>query len=73
MIDFEKNPTKVRGLRSDNISPGGGKVKIILVLKNGTEGLVLTLTNIFYLLHSPLNLVSLGFLNDIRIFYYNKD
>lgn len=73
MIDFTKNPTKIRGSTSDGISPGRRKVKIRLTLKNGTEKLVLTLTNVFYISHNSLNLVSLGFLNNVRIYYHNKD
>lgn len=73
MTDFKENHIKVGGLISDGISPNKRKVKIKLALKDGTEGLVLTPTNIFYFSHSPSNLVSLGLLNDIGIFYYNKD
>lgn len=49
MTDFIENPTKVGGSTSDGISPGRGKVKIRLALKDDTEGLILTLTNVFYL------------------------
>ncbi len=73
MIDFTENATKVRGSNSDDISPGRGKVKIRLILRDGTEGLVLTLTNIFYLPNSLSNLVSLGLLNDAGIYHHNKD
>lgn len=73
MTDFEKNSTKVGGLISDGISLDRRRVKIRLVLKDSIKGLVLTLTNIFYLPYNPLNLVSLGLLNNVRIFYHNKD
>lgn len=64
--------TKVGGSTSDGISPAGwGKVKIRLALKDGTEGLILTLTNVFYLRNSPSNLVSLGLLNDAD--HHNED
>lgn len=53
MIDFEENPTKVGGLTSDSISPSKERVKIRLALKDNTEGLVLTLTNIFHLSYNP--------------------
>lgn len=73
MTDFKENPTKVGRSTSDGISPGRGRVKIRLALKDGTEGLVLTLTNVFYLLHSPSNLVSLGLLNNAGRFHHNED
>lgn len=73
MTDFTENPTKVGGSTSDGISPGRGKVKIRLALKDGTEGLVLTLTNVFYLPHSPSNLINLDLLNDAGIYHHNED
>ena len=73
MIDFEENFIKVRGLTLDGISPNRRRVKIRLALKNGIKKLVLILTNVFYFLHSPSNLVNLGFLNNTRIFYHIKD
>ena len=73
MIDFTENPTKVEGSTSDGISLGRRKVKIRLVLKDGIEGLALTLTNVFYLPNSLSNLVSLDFLNNARIYHHNED
>lgn len=73
MTNFMENPTKVGGSTSDGISPGRGKVKIRLALQDGTEGLVLTLTNVFYLPYSPSNLISLGLSNDAGIFHHNED
>ncbi len=73
MIDFTENPIKVGGSTSDDISPGKGKVKIRLALKDGTEGLVFTLINVFYLPNSLSNLVNLGFLNNAGIYYHNED
>lgn len=73
MIDFEKNLTNVGGSISDGISLVRRRVKIRLALKDGTDRLVLTLINIFYLSHSPSNLVSLSLLNDVEIFYHNND
>ena len=73
MTDFKENPTKVGGSTSDGISPGRGKVKIRLALQDGKEGLVLALTNVFYLPHSLSNLVSLGLQNDAGIFHHNED
>lgn len=73
MINFEENSTKVRGSTSDGISLSRRKVKIRLSLKDGKDEMVLTLTNVFFLPHSSSNLVSLGLLNNVRIFYHNKD
>lgn len=73
MIDFIQNPTKVRGLTSNSISLGRGKVKIRLVLKDEIERLVLTLTNVFYLPNNLFNFVSLGLLNNGRIYHHNED
>lgn len=73
MTNFMENPTKVGRSTSNGISPGRGKVKIRLALQDRTEGLVLTLTNVFYLLFSPSNLISLGLLNNAGIFYHNED
>lgn len=73
ITNFEENPTKVGGLTSDSISPGGKRIQIRLTPKNGTKGQVLTLTNVFNLSHSLSNLVSLSVLNDAEIFHYNKD
>ncbi len=52
MIDFIKNLTNVGESTSDRISLSQGKVKIWSALKASTEGLILTLTNIFYLPNS---------------------
>ena len=73
MTNFKENPIKIEGLRSDSISFSRRRVKIRLTLKDGIEGMVFTLTNVFYLLHSLSKLISLGLLKDIRFFYHNND
>ncbi len=73
MIDFIKNPIKIRGLTSNGILLGRRKVKIRFTLKDRIEGLVFILINIIYLLNSLSNLISLGFLNNAGIYYHNKD
>lgn len=73
MTDIEENSTKVGRLIFDGILSDRRKIKIRLVLKDSIEGIVLTLTNVFYLPHDQSNLINLGFLNNIEIFYYNKD
>lgn len=73
MTDFKENLTKVGRSTSDDISLSRRRVKIRLSLKDSTERIVLTLTNIFYFPHSPSNLVSLNLINDVGIFHHNKD
>lgn len=73
MTDFQDRPTKVGGSTSDGISPSQGKVKLRLLLQDGSEGLNLNLNNIYCLPNSPCNLVSLGRLNNSRIYHKNKD
>ncbi len=73
MIDFTENPINIGGSTSDSISPGRGKIKIRLALKDGIERLVLILINVFYFPNNLSNLVNLGFLNDAGIYHYNKD
>lgn len=65
-----ENPTKVRSLTLDNISSNNEKTKIRFSLKDRIEILILILINTFYLFYSLLNLVNL---NNMRIYYYNKD
>lgn len=73
IIDFIENSIKVRGLTLDDILPSREKVEIKLKLKDGIEGLVFILTNVFYLLNSSFNFISLGLLNNIRIYHHNED
>lgn len=73
MTGFTENPTRVGGSTSDGISPGRGTVKIRLSKEDGSEGLILSLRNVFYLPNSRSNLVSLGLLNDSGIYYDNEN
>lgn len=73
MTDFTERPTGVGGSTSDGVPPGRGKVKIRLALEDGTEGLILNLTNVYFLPNSPSNLVSLGLLNDSVIYHDNEN
>ena len=72
MTDFIKKLTNVRGSTTDRVSPGCGIVWIRLALEDGQEGVILNLWNVFYLLNSPSNLISLSLLNNANIFYDNK-
>lgn len=73
MIDFTKYIIKIRRLTLDNILLGKKKIKIKLIIRDKIEKLVLILTNVFYLINSSSNIVSLDFLNNIIIHHYNKD
>ena len=73
MIEYRTHPTKIGGSTSDRISPGRGKIRLRLALKDGFEGLILNLQNMFYFPNSPCNLLSLGLLNNSGIYYDNEN
>ncbi len=66
MTDFTERPTRVGRSTADGVSAGRGTVRIRLVLKDGSEGLILNLRNVFYLPNSPSNL------NDAGVYYDNE-
>ena len=72
MTEYKEQPTSVGGSTSNGVSLGRGKVRLRLGLEDNSEGLVLKLQNVCYLPNSPCNLVSLGLLNDSRIYHNNK-
>lgn len=43
-----------------------------LALKDGTKSIILNLCNIYYLPNNISNLISLSFLNNVGIYYDNK-
>ncbi len=73
MTEYRELPARIGGSTSDGVSPGRGKIRLRLALKDGSEGLVLNLRNVFYIPNSPCNLVSLGLLNDSEIFHDNEN
>ena len=73
MTEYHTHPTKIGGLTSDGILPGREKIRLRLALKDGSEGLILNLQNVFYLPSSRCNLLSLGFLNNSGIYYDNEN
>ena len=73
LIEYLARPTKVVGSTSDGILQGYGTVKIRLVKKDGSKKVILNFQNVFYLLNSLLNLISLGLLNDTNIYHVNKN
>ena len=73
MTEYWELPTWIGGSISNGDSLGRKKIRLCLSLKDGLEGLVLNLYNVFYLPNSPCNLVSLGLLNDNDIFHDNEN
>lgn len=71
MTDFAKKP-KIGKLTLDKISPRQRTIQIRLALEDRIKGVILNFCNIYYLLNSSSNLINLSFLNDIGIYYNNK-
>ncbi len=71
MTEYYKKPTRIGGCTADGSSPGKGKIRLRLELKDGSKGIILNLRNVYYLPSSPCNLVSLGLLNHSEIFHDN--
>lgn len=61
------------GSTVDGVFSGCGTDRITLTLEDGWEEVILNLWNVFYLLNSLCNLVSLRLLNDANIFYDNEN
>ncbi len=73
MTDLAEKPTRVGRSTLDGVSSGRGTVQIRLALEDGSKGIILNLRNVFYLSNSPSNLISLSLLNDVGIYYNNKE
>ena len=73
MTEYYERPTQIGGSTADGMSPGQGKMHFCVSLKDGREGVILDLKNVFLLPHSSSNLVSLGLLNNHGIFYDNEN
>lgn len=73
MTEYYNKPTRIGGSTSDGLSPGRGKVRLRLAQKNGSEGMVLDLKDVFLLPSSPSNLVSLALLNNGGIYHDNEN
>lgn len=60
---------------SKGVSPGQGKVCLQIAISKNTdkEKVIFTLNNMYYLLSSPSNFVSLALLNNNKIYYDNKN
>ena len=72
MTEYQERLTNVDGSTSDRVSLGRQKVCLRLSLKNNLESLILNPQNVYSLLDSFCNLVSLGLLNNSGIFHNNK-
>lgn len=73
ITNYTEKPIRVGGFTADRVLLGKKKVKIRLAKKDGSEGLILTLINIFYILYSSLDLISFSLLNNVGYYYPNKD
>lgn len=73
MFKYIKIFTRIREFIVDGVLLSRRKVRIRLTKKNILENLVLTLTNIFYLLNNLSNFINLSFFNNAEIYYHNKD
>lgn len=73
MIEYHKKHTWIRSSTVDGMLPGWKKMFLCLNLKNRHKKVILDLKNVFIISHSPFNLVSLGLLNNDRIFYDNEN
>lgn len=72
MTEYCKQLTIVGRSILDKILSRNGKIHPRLGYKNNIEVLILNLSNIYYLLNSLCNLVSLGILNNSSIYHNNK-
>lgn len=73
MTGYQELPIRIGGSTSDGVSLGRERVRLWLALKDGIEGLFLNLQNVYYLLNSPCNMVSLSLLNSNGIFHNNEN
>lgn len=73
MTGYQELPIRIGGSTSDGVSSGRRIVRLWLALKDGVEGLVLNLQNVYYLPNSLCNMVILSLLNGNRIFHDNEN
>lgn len=76
MTKYQEKYTKVGGSIFNGVSPRRAKVHLRLGLrlglKNDIEGLILNFCNVYYLQNSLCYLISLGLLNNSKIYHNNK-
>lgn len=73
MTYYVKQYIRVKRLKFNRVSTEKIKIKIRLTKKYGSEGLVLTLNNVFYIANNSSNLVSLNSLSNVRIYHHNEN
>lgn len=73
MTEYCTHTTRIGRSTSDGILPGRGKLRLRLALKDGFEGLILYLSNMFYPPNSLCNLLSLKLLNNSSIYHNNEN
>ena len=73
MVEYCVHVIRIDESISDRILPDQGKIRLRLALKNGSKGLILNFSNVFYLFNSPCNLLSLGLLNNSGIYCDNNN
>ena len=66
--DYMVYPTDLAGSTSNGTSPGRGMIRITLSSEDDTPSSVLVLNNILYIPQCPVNLVSLGLLNQHKVY-----
>ena len=64
-------PTDLAGSTYNGTSPGRGMIRITLASEDDTPSSVLVLNNVLYILQCPVNLVSLGLLNQHKVYFDN--
>lgn len=67
-MEYYNDPISITGATASSISPGKEKVKINLVLENGTQGSKMTLSQVMYMPQCPANLVSNYKLNQSGVY-----
>ena len=71
--DYTSYSTDLAGSTSTGTSPGRGTIHKTLILEDGLPSSILILNNVLYIPQCPVNLVSLGMLNQHDIFYDNSN
>lgn len=73
MTEYQNQFTDIGGSISNGTLLGQGKIHLYFTLKDNIKRLILNLNNMYYLLNSPSNLVSLAYLNDNDIYHDIKN
>lgn len=71
-LSYADNPSAMTGATSSGMSPGRGITRLHLAHKDGSDGAILTLHDVWYISQSPANLVSQARLNDSGVHYNDE-